>query len=139
MRQQTSGGTILCVDDHELGLDIRRRVLEMAGYVVRTATDAPKALEIFRSEDIDLVLTEHIAPLFLSRQPLAGAMKMLKPDVPIAVLTADVSAWPEDRRFADAFITKLAPVDEILRIIRKLLRKRPVSRAPLAPSVQRAA
>jgi hypothetical protein len=50
-------------------------------------------------------------------------MKMLKPEVPVAVLSADLSEWPEDRRFADVFITKLASVDELMRAIKKLLAK----------------
>ncbi len=32
--------TILCIDDEELALSVRKMVLESAGYVVLTAADA---------------------------------------------------------------------------------------------------
>jgi CheY-like chemotaxis protein len=96
------------------------------------ATRAHEALELFRGHRIDLVLAEHIAPASIDGPTLAETMKMLKPEIPIAILSADVQASPEDQRFADAFITKLAPVDELLRTIRKLLKKRLTACLPLA-------
>jgi len=132
MRGRGSGRTILCIDDHEIGLKVRKQVLEMAGYTVLIATRAHEALELFRTYHVDLVLTEHVAPAIVDGPTLAATMKMLKPEVPVAILTADVHASPEDRRFADVFITKLVPVDELLQTIRRLLRKRTVSRLPLA-------
>jgi len=132
MRGQLSGRTILCVDDHEIGLKVRKRVLEMAGYTVLIATRAHEALELFRTNHIDLVLAEHIAPAIVDGPMLAATMKMLKPEVPVAIFSADVQSSLEDQRFADAFITKLAPVDELLRTIRKLLKKRLTACLPLA-------
>jgi CheY-like chemotaxis protein len=41
--------TILCIDDEQLELSLRKMVLEDAGYAVFTATNASKALEVFRS------------------------------------------------------------------------------------------
>jgi CheY-like chemotaxis protein len=130
MRGQLSGRTILCVDDHEIGLKVRKRVLEMAGYTVLIATRAHEALELFRTNHIDLVIAEHIAPAIVDGPTLAATMKMLKPEVPVAIFSADVQVSPEDRRFADAYITKLVPIDELLRLIRKLLGKRKVYRLP---------
>jgi len=123
---------ILCVDDHELGLRVRKRVLEIAGYTVLIATRAREALELFRKNHIDLVLTEHVISATDYGPTLVATMKRLKPEVPVAIFSADVSATREDRRFADAFITKLVPVDELLRAIRGLLRQRTVSGLPLA-------
>ena len=45
--------TILCIDDTELELSLRKMVLELAGYAVFTATNATKALELFRAQPID--------------------------------------------------------------------------------------
>jgi CheY-like chemotaxis protein len=98
-------------------------VLEKEGYKVLTATSAHRALDAFRANHVDLVLTEHVLPTIVGGPALAAAMKMLKPEVPVAVLSADLSEWPEDRRFADVFITKLASVDELMRAIKKLLAK----------------
>lgn len=39
---------------------------------------------------VDLVLTEHVAPARIDGPTLAVAMKTLKPEVPIAVYSADL-------------------------------------------------
>ena len=84
---------------------------------------AHRALEIFRANPVDLVLTEHVLPAIIGGPALAATMKMLNPEVPVAVLSADLWEWPEDKRFADIFITKLVSVDELLREGEKLLPK----------------
>jgi len=114
---------ILCVDDQEAGLELRKQVLKKAGYKALIASSARKALEIFRANHIDLVLTEHVRPAFIGGPTLAATLKMLKPQVPVAIFSADPSEWIEDKRFADVFITKLVPIDELLRAIEKLLAK----------------
>jgi len=118
---------ILCVDDKvsESQLDLFRRVLEIRGYEVLTATGAFAALEIFRKNQVDLVLTEHI--LVMSGRTLAATMKRLKPDVPVAIYSADLAESPEDMRFADMFITKLVSIEELFSIIQKLLVKAPAT------------
>jgi len=116
---------ILCVDDEETALEVRKQVLEMAGYGVLTATSPSQALEIFRNNHVDLVLTEHIEPAALGAGTLAAAMKMLKPEVPIAVYSSDWKESPADMRFADIFITKLVTTDELLSTIQELLAKSP--------------
>jgi len=126
--QRRSRPVILCVDDHEIGLEVRKRVLERAGYRVLTSRSAHQALEIFRENHVDLVLTEHVVPTCTDGPTLAAAMKMLKPEVPIAVYSADLE-WPEDTRFADTFLTKLVSVDELLDTIEKLLVKGPTTAA----------
>lgn len=118
--QGHSRPVILCVDDHQTGLDIRKRLLERAGYRVLTAASAHQALEIFRKSHVDLVLAEHVAPNCIDGPTLAAAIKMLKPEVPVAVYSADLE-WPEDRRYADTFVTKLVSVDELLDAIESLL------------------
>jgi PleD family two-component response regulator len=40
--------TILCVDDDEMALLVRKMVLESAGYIVFTAASSSKGLEIFK-------------------------------------------------------------------------------------------
>jgi hypothetical protein len=40
---------------------------------------------------------------------------MLKPEVPVAIFSADLSEWAEDMRFAEVFIMKLVSIDELLR------------------------
>ncbi|HEY6253227.1 MAG TPA: hypothetical protein VI685_25000, partial [Candidatus Angelobacter sp.] len=85
----------------------------------------PRIAQIFRKNRLDMVLTEHI--LVASGRTLAAVMKKLKPEVPVAIYSANLAESPEDTRFADTFIAKLVPVDELLSTIRKLLWKGPAA------------
>ncbi len=119
--QGYSRPVVLCLDDQAtaLELEIRKRVLETAGYGVVTTTGGHKALETFRDNHVDLVLSEQVVPVFT-----LAVIKMMKPEVPIAIYSAYWEAPTECMRFADAFITKLVSVDELLCTIECLLEKR---------------
>jgi CheY-like chemotaxis protein len=129
--QGHSRPVILCADDKETETqrELFRRVLEIAGYRVLIARSAHQALEIFRENHVDLVLTEHIAHATAGSLALAATLKRLKPDVPVAIYSADWAESPEDMRFADMFITKLVSVHELLRTIMLLLDKVPTRAA----------
>ena len=51
---------ILCVDDEENPLILRRLVLERAGYDVVTACSATQALGVLGTRHVDLVLSDHL-------------------------------------------------------------------------------
>jgi CheY-like chemotaxis protein len=131
MNEGHSRPVILCVDDKETETqrELFRNVLELAGYGVLIARSAHKALEIFRKNHVDLVLTEHIVPGAARSPTLAATLKRLKPDIPVAIYSADWAESPEDMRFADMFITKLVSVHELLRTIMLLLGKVPTRAA----------
>ena len=46
---------VLCVDDEAVGLQVRKILLERAGYRVLTASDGPSGLEVFSSEPVEAV------------------------------------------------------------------------------------
>jgi len=123
-----SRAVILCIDAKEAGtqLELFKQVLEKAGYRVFAFTNADEALQIFSQNHIDLVLTEHIVSTLTGAPKLTATFKRLKPDVPVAIYSADLAASPEDMQFADTFITKLVPIDELLGTIEKLLTKGPL-------------
>ena len=50
--------TILCVDDNEQALSVRKFMLETRGYRVLTAHTSADALEIFAAGNVDLVLSD---------------------------------------------------------------------------------
>jgi two-component system response regulator CpxR len=54
--------TILCVDDNEQALSIRKVMLETRGYRVVTCISGEEALERFKRGGVDLVLTDLIMP-----------------------------------------------------------------------------
>ena len=51
---------ILCVDDEVTPLTIRKCVLQKAGFHVITAGSAKDALEILRTTNVDLVVSDHL-------------------------------------------------------------------------------
>jgi CheY-like chemotaxis protein len=50
---------ILCIDDEEPGLSLRRCVLEKAGYRVFTAATGKEGISIFRHQPIDVVILDY--------------------------------------------------------------------------------
>jgi DNA-binding NtrC family response regulator len=77
--------TILCIDDEELELSLRKMVLEAAGYAVFTATNASNALEVFRVQRIDLVITDNVRGV--TSHSFAGELRHLSPHLRIMVLS----------------------------------------------------
>ena len=123
---------VLCIDDQANALELRKLVLQKTGYRVLTATSARQALKIFRENAVDVVLMEDVVGNTGS-SVLVPQMKALKPEVPVALYSADRTESLEGLRFADMFITKLASIDELLCAIRRLLKlesSKPVKQDP---------
>ena len=53
---------ILCVDDEENQLAVRKLVLEKEGFSVLTASSGQEALSLLACHQIDLVLSDHLMP-----------------------------------------------------------------------------
>ena len=114
---------ILCIDDQPIALRTRQLILEHAGCCVLTATNGAAALELFRHEPVDLVITDHLLPGLTGSQ-VAAEMKRLKPEVPVALLSGLVERpeGAEASDASDAFLTKGIPVPEFLAAVASLLR-----------------
>jgi CheY-like chemotaxis protein len=117
---QSPPPTILCVDDEPNALAIRKMLFEHAGYTVFSAPDAATALKLFNSYEFDVVLSDHLLP-GESGAELARQMKVLKPHIPIALLSgvSDLSSGVE---LADAFINKAEGPAQLLERIAALLK-----------------
>ena len=94
-------------------------MLESAGYTVLVATDSATAMELLRSSAVDLVISDHFLQNTTGTE-LAAAMKKLKPDVPIVIISGLPEA-PEGMEYADLFISKANPVPYVLQKISELL------------------
>jgi len=113
--------TLLCIDDNQMALHVRQMVLESAGYTVLVASDSATAMEIFSSSVVDIVVSDHFLQDGTGVE-LATAMKKLKPDVPIVIISGLVDA-PEGMEHADLFISKADSPPEILQKISELLNR----------------
>jgi two-component system response regulator CpxR len=127
--------TILCVDDNEQSLSIRKVLLETRGYRVVAYTDAQKALERFTEGGIDLVLTDLVMP-GVDGSRLIQNVKNISPETPAILLSGKVKIY-EQESAADLFLAKgmYVPADLLERIRVLLVRKRGPKRVlrPQAP------
>src|SRR5277367_5668658 len=88
---------ILCIDDADIALRVRKLLLGSEGYNVLTASSGEDGLELFRQNPIELVIADH----FLSAKTgteIAREMKALKPEVPILIISAAMEK-PEGLEF----------------------------------------
>ena len=131
--------TILCVDDNEQTLSVRKFLLETRGYRVYTAVNGQEAIATFSSTHIDLVLTDLGLPQ-MDGNALIGHLKEISPDVPMILTSETVRAGERSHR-ADAFLAKgcCSPADLIERIRVMSARKRGPKKAsaPMLPGIQR--
>ena len=124
---------ILCVDDNEQALSIRKFLLETRGYRVLALLDPEEALERFRQGGIDLVLSDLNMPR-MDGNELARRMKEIVPEVPILLMSGCVKAF-DRATCADYFLPKGAcsPLDVLDRVRMMLARKRGPKKGAFAP------
>jgi two-component system response regulator CpxR len=126
--------TILCVDDNEQALSIRKLMLETRGYRVVACASGNQAWDVFRQGGIDLVLTDLLMP-GLDGAGLVGKIKDISPATPVILFSGKVKAYEKDTR-ADVFLPKgmYAPVELLERIRLLLVKKRGPKRAGAIPA-----
>lgn len=122
---------ILAVDDESSGLYFRKLILEHAGHTVLTSSGVDEALSLFRSNPVDIVVTDHL----LGRQTgndMAEEMKRTKPTVPI-ILLSGTSTIPEPLVHADSFLSKTEGPEQLLEMVEQLLFSRKAAAAVQQP------
>src|ERR1700723_2635885 len=111
---------VLCVDDEVVGLQVRKILLERAGYRVLTASDGPSGLEIFSSEPVEAVVLDYSMPGMHGGE-VAVRMRQIKPNVPILLLSAYVGLPAEVRSLVDVYMTKGEGAPALLNRLNALL------------------
>lgn len=113
--------TILCIDDEALGLQIRKAVLERAGYRVLTAIDGPAGLAAFRRETVDGVVLDYYMPE-MDGGAVAETMRRERPEIPIMLLSAYINLPNEVVDLVDVTLLKGEGPLELLEKLRLMLR-----------------
>jgi CheY-like chemotaxis protein len=121
--------TILCVDDNEQSLSIRKVMLETRGYRVVVTTSGKEAIEIFGKGGIDLVLSDLVMPEFDGKRVVEG-VKALSPSTPTILFSGKITGFDSEMP-SDVFLPKgmYAPAELLERIRLLLVRKRGPRRA----------
>ncbi len=128
---------ILCVDDNEQTLSVRKFMLETRGYRVLTATGAHEALEIVEAHapgDLSLLLCDLMMPQ-MDGTELIRRVRELQPCLPTLMVSGTVAGY--DRGCgADVFLPKGAcsPV-ELLERVRVLVARKRGPRKAVQPLV----
>ena len=111
--------TVLCVDDEQIGLRVRKSLLESHGFKVLTANSGQQGLAMF-DDNVDLVVLDYYMP-GLNGGEVAAEMRRRRPDVPIIFLSAYFSLPTAALELANAFITKGDPPDVLIQKIEQLV------------------
>jgi CheY-like chemotaxis protein len=96
---------ILCIDDEDLGLEIRKMVLEREGFTVLTAKDGQSGISVFDNEQIDAVVLDYAMP-GMDGGKVAAILRERRPDIPILMLSAYVALPEEVMRVVSVSATK---------------------------------
>jgi CheY-like chemotaxis protein len=119
---------VLCVDDEEVGLHVRKILLERAGYRVLTAPDGYSGLELFANQPVDAVVLDYSMPGMHGGE-VALKMRQTKPEVPILLLSAYVGLPEEVSSLVDVYMTKGEGAPVLLSKLGSLLAVPAASRA----------
>jgi two-component system, OmpR family, response regulator CpxR len=115
---------ILCVDDNEQSLSIRKFMLETRGYAVVACTSGNDALASFKQSGADLVLADLMMP-GIDGAELVQQIKAASPETPAIIFSGKIRMCDKDLQ-ADLFLPKgmHAPSELLDRIRLLLVRKR---------------
>lgn len=127
--------TILCIDDNEQSLSVRKFMLETRGYSVVACSNGQDALNAFNKGGIDLILSDLMMP-DLDGAELVKRMKHRAPTIPAIIFSGKIKIYDKDMQ-ADVFLPKgmYAPTELLERIRVLLVRKRGPKKAVVHASI----
>ena len=115
--------TVLCIDDEDDQLLLRKLVLEGAGYRVLTAKSGVEGIRLFQAEHIDLVIVDY----WMSRMNgvvVARTLKALRSKIPIIMLSGYAELPDEALGAADVWLIKShVEPQELLAVVKELLQE----------------
>jgi CheY-like chemotaxis protein len=122
---------VLCIDDSDSGLKIRKLLLESMGFRVLTAQDGPTGLEIVSRERVDLIILDYAMPA-MDGEEVAKRLRAQHPQIPILLLSGFPGSIPNALfSMVDGFIEKGKPAALLISEVERL------TRAQENPSEQR--
>lgn len=106
---------ILCIDDQAENLKIRTMLLEIFGFATIAVCDHHSALRAVTDQRVDLLLIDYHLANGETGEEIARDVRVMRPDLPLIMLTGD-SRLPESaRQCVDAVLVKGASDPRELR------------------------
>ncbi|MFC1629367.1 response regulator [Gemmatimonadota bacterium] len=116
--------TILVIDDEENIRELVRAILENAGYTVLEAADGSIGIEVFRANQVDLIITDLIMPGKEGIETISE-LKKEQPDVKVIAMSGAVNSSTylhmAGSLGADETISKPFHMHELLETVERLL------------------
>ena len=132
------------VDDEFMNLTVAKSIFKRYGMVVTTALSGPESIELCRSMDFDIVFMDHM----MHGMDGVEAMKRIRNDArnagkvfPIVALTANAMSTAKQMFLAegfDGFVSKPIELEEMERVLSKVLPKQMITYESLAEVEKRA-
>jgi DNA-binding response OmpR family regulator len=114
---------ILCVEDEDSQLELRKMLFESAGFEFLGARKAVEALELFRTKDISAVVLDYWMS-GMNGMEVATEMKRLHPRTPIVMLSGFPSLPGEGGGVVDAWLQKgRVQPDALIEQVSELIRR----------------
>ncbi|HPO14567.1 MAG TPA: sigma-54 dependent transcriptional regulator [Candidatus Hydrogenedentes bacterium] len=117
--------TVLVTEDDRVQREIISDILRLAGYEVRTVASGTESLEMLRSEEVDVLLSDLKMPGMDGLELLRRA-KHLRPDTEVVIMTAHATiktAVTAMKEGAADYLEKPFDKDELLFVIGRTLER----------------
>ena len=124
MSSYPSCKTILCIDDDDGVLSYHRALLERRGFEVLTAASARQGLQIAAACAVVAVILDYHMPE-MNGHEVATAIKRLKPQVPIVMVSSDDGIPEQALNVVDAFVSKNEAPSRLLPVIARICGENP--------------
>lgn len=114
---------VLIVDDEEMAIKMVEHQMQLDGFEVITSTDGREAVELIKSAEPDLVISDIMMP-FISGLELLELIKAEKKKIPVILISAldDVEVIQTAIGMgADDFVIKPVKMDELSLRIKRVL------------------
>jgi CheY-like chemotaxis protein len=114
---------VLCIDDDEDSLKVRELLLKNMGYDTLLAPDGDRGLALFTQRAVDIVIVDYAMP-GLNGAEVARAIRAMRPEVPIVMLSGQPVKPDGVDSEVDSFVTKGRDTGDLLEELEQLLSKK---------------
>jgi CheY-like chemotaxis protein len=114
------GKRILLAEDRQDVREVTKLLLGMDEHIVTEAVNGKEALDLFRPDRFDLVITDYAMPV-MKGDELATQIKRLAPAEPILMITGSGGEAAVGRASVDAVLHKPFSFEDLRRSIAQLL------------------
>ena len=115
--------TVLCVEDEDAQLEMRKILFEAAGFAFLGAATGAEAMELFRTHEVSVVVIDYWMS-GMNGMIVAEEMKRLRPEVPIVMLSGFASLPGEGVGLVDIWLQKArvqpeALIEQVAGLVRR--------------------